>query len=214
MADQPSKPVLGFTVERLNGFTDGVLAIVITLLVLGIDIPEDHKFTEQGLIAFLVRISRDVIMYAASFLLIGTYWVQHHAVFHFLRYCNRTLIWLNILFMFPLTLSPFLTKLKVVYRDDVLVVPLFGSAFIFSGLILLVIWHYVVTHPHLVNRPSINQSVARSMQQRILIGPLVSLIAVGLSFLNIDLGTIIFCTMPIFYFSHRIADTEWEKPSD
>ena len=73
MAKQSTNQVTGFSVDRLNGFTDGVLAIVITLLVLGIDIPEDHTFSEQGLIAFLLRISRDVIMYAASFLLIAAY---------------------------------------------------------------------------------------------------------------------------------------------
>lgn len=206
-----SKPALEFSVERLNGFTDGVLAIVITILVLGIDIPENHKFTEQGLIAFLVRISKDVLMYVASYLLIATYWVQHHAVFRFLRSCNRTLIWLNILFMLPLTLAPFLTKVKVMYRDDVIVVPLFGSAFILSSLILMWIWRYVVSHPELLKNPRINPAVVRSTQQRILLGPLVCLIAIGISFINIDLGTIAFCTLPLFYLSHRMADTEDEQ---
>ena len=151
-------------------------------------------------------------MYAASFLLIGAYWVQHHAVFHFFRNCNRPLIWLNILFMFPLTLVPFLTKLKVIYRNDVIVVPLFGAAFISSGLILLAIWRYAVSHPEIFRPEKISPAVVRSMNQRIMIGPLVSLVAVVLSFLNLDLGTIIFCTMPLFYLSHRLADSEWEKP--
>ena len=214
MVEKSSRQVLGFSVNRLNGFTDGVLAIVITLLVFGIDIPEDHKFSEQGLVAFLLRIGRDVMMYAASFWLIGAYWVQHHAVFHFLRYCNRSLIWLNILFIFPLTLVPFLTKLKVVYRSDVIVVPLFGIAFILSGLILLGIWRYAVSHPELMWHPNIDPSVVRSMHQRIMIGPLISLVAVGLSFLNLNLGTIAFCTMPLFYLSHRSADSKWEKPEE
>jgi hypothetical protein len=95
MVERTSRPVNGFTVDRLKGLTDGVLAIVITILVLGIDIPEDHMFSEQGLVAFLLRISRDVLMYAVSFWLIGAYWVQHHAVFQYLRYCNRSLMWLN-----------------------------------------------------------------------------------------------------------------------
>jgi uncharacterized membrane protein len=142
MVEKSSEQHKGFSTDRINAFTDGVLAIVITILVLGIDLPEDHKFSEQGLVSFLVRISRDVTMCAASFWLIGAYWIQHHAIFHFLKYCNRTLLWLNILFMFPLTLMPFLTKLKAVYHADVIVVPLFGSAFIVSGLILLGIWRY------------------------------------------------------------------------
>ncbi len=212
MSDESSKPALGFSVERLNAFTDGVLAIVITILVLGIDIPEDHRFSEQGLIAFLVKISRDVATYAASFLLIGAYWVQHHAIFNFLGRCNRIVIWLNILFMFPLTLAPFLTKVKATYRHDVLVVPLFGSAFILAGLALMVIWHYVVSHPELLKNPPINPAVVHSIQQRILMGPLVSLVAVGLSFISIDLGTIAFGSLPLFYLSHRMADKEDEQP--
>ena len=39
--------------DRLNALSDGVIAIVITILVLGIEIPDDHRFTEQGLLAFL-----------------------------------------------------------------------------------------------------------------------------------------------------------------
>ena len=205
MVEKSSDQHIGFSTDRINAFTDGVLAIVITILVLGIDLPEDHKFSEQGLVSFLMRISRDVTMYAASFWLIGAYWVQHHAMFHFLKYCNRTLLWINILFMFPLTMMPFMTKLKVVYHADVVVAPLFGSTFIVSGLILLGIWRYIVARPALTDRP-IDPPVVRSMSRRIMIGPLVSLIAIGISYINTDLGTIVFCTLPLFYLSHRLVD--------
>ncbi|MHC4433280.1 MAG: TMEM175 family protein [Planctomycetota bacterium] len=214
MTENTSGSVGRFTVDRLKGFTDGVLAIVVTILVLGIDIPEDHVFSEQGLVAFLLRIGWDVLMYAASFWLIAAFWVQHHALFQYLRYCNRTLLWLNILFIFPLTLMPLLTKLKAIYRHDELVVPLFGSAFIVCGLILLGIWKYAISHPALIGRPSIEAPVVRSMTRRILIGPLVSLVAIGLSFLNIHLGTIAFCSMPLFYLSHRLIDSGWETPEE
>ena len=205
MTDKSSEQHKGFSTDRINAFTDGVLAIVITILVLGIDLPEDHKFSEQGLVSFLMRISRDVTMYGASFWLIGAYWVQHHVIFHFLKYCNRTLLWLNILFMFPLTLMPFLTKLKVVYHQDVIVVPFFGSAFIVSGLILFGIWRYIVARPAFTASP-IDRPVIRSMERRILIGPLVSLAAIGVSYLDIDFGTVVFCALPLFYLSHRLVD--------
>jgi uncharacterized membrane protein len=211
MVERTSKPVQGFTLDRLKGFSDGVLAIVITLLVLGIDIPEGHNFSEQGLAAFLWRLKVDVIMYAASFWLIAAYWVQHHTVFQYLRYCNRTVMWLNILFLFPLTLMPFLTKLKVVYRADEEVVPLFGSAFVASGLILVGIWRYVISRPELLEHPGLDPSVVGSMTRRILMGPLISLVAVGVTFLYYPLGTIVFCTIPIFYLSHPLIDSGWKK---
>ena len=210
MTEKSSRQEKTFSVDRVNGFTDGVLAIVITILVLGIDLPEDHRFSEQGLVAFLVRISRDVTMYAASFWLIGAYWVQHHAIFHFLRYCNRSLLWLNILFMFPLTLIPFLTKLKALYHNDVVVVPLFGSAFIVSGLILMGIWRYIANHPALLAHP-IDRPVVLSMNRRIMIGPVISLIAIGVSYWNNDLGTVVFCSLPLFYLSLRVVDSALAK---
>jgi hypothetical protein len=103
--------------------------------------------------------------------------------------------------MFPITLVPFLTKLKVVYREDALLVPLFGAAFILSSLVLFGIWRYAISHPELLGRQSIDPSVERSMNRRIVTAPLVCLAAIGLSFLNIDLGTIAFCTLPLFYLS-------------
>lgn len=214
MAERTSKLVHGFTLDRLKGFTDGVLAIVITLLVLGIDIPGGHNFSEKGLAAFVWRIKVDVIMYAASFWLIAAYWVQHHAVFQYLRYCNRTLMWLNILFLFPITLRPFLTKLKVIYRTDEQVVVPFGAAFMASGLILLGIWRYMISHRELLEPPDLDPSVVRSMTRRILMGPVISLAAVGISFLDIYLGTIAFCTIPLFYLSHPLIDSGWKSPDE
>ena len=214
MGDKTSRRVHGLTLDRLKNFTDGVLAIVITLLVLGINIPEGHNFSEQGLAPFLWRLKEDVIMYAASFWLIAAYWVQHHAVFQYLRYCNRTLMWLNILFLFPITLIPFLTKLKVVYRTDEQVVIPFGAAFMASGLILLGIWRYVISHPELLEPPDLDPSVVRSMTRRILMGPVISVAAVCLSFLDIDLGTIAFCTIPLFYLSHPLIDSGWKNPDE
>jgi hypothetical protein len=49
------------------------------------------------------------------------------------------------------------------------------------------------------------------MTQRILIGPVVSLVAVGLTFLNLHLGSIVFLTLPFFYLSHPLIDSGWEK---
>jgi hypothetical protein len=46
------------------------------------------------------------------------------------------------------------------------------------------------------------------MSRRVMIGPLVSLIAIGVSYLNIDLGTVVFCTLPLFYLSHHLVDYE------
>jgi len=211
MGEETPSPVPRLTLDRLCALTDGILAVVITILVLGIDVPEDHSFSEQGLLAFFGKIRYHILAYAASFWLIASYWLQHHAIFHYLRYCNRQLFWLNTLFLFPLTLVPFFVRVKSVYGAEVRIVLVFGTAFIVCGLALLALWRYAISRPELLRLATIDRAVVRSMTVRILIGPVISLVAMGLSFLNVYLGTVIFLSMPLFYISHYIADAHWEK---
>ncbi|MGD8985532.1 MAG: TMEM175 family protein [Desulfobacteraceae bacterium] len=199
------------TLDRLMAFSDGVIAIAITILVLGIDIPEDHSFSEKGLIGFLVRMGHDVAIYAVSFVAIATFWLQHHALFLYLRYCNRTLIWLNTLFLFSLTLIPFLSKLKFTYEQEPEIVRLFCAGVFFCGLTLLAMWRYVLSHSELLVRPTMDQAVTRSMTQRILLAPVVAVIAFCLSFVDVRLGTHAFFLIPLGALRHRLVDSGWEK---
>ena len=73
MPDNISETAGGLELDRLKVFSDGVIAIAITILVLGIDIPEDHSFSEQGLFGFIARIRHDIVVYAASFWIIGSF---------------------------------------------------------------------------------------------------------------------------------------------
>lgn len=93
-----SGPTGSFSLDRCKALVDGVFAIVVTLLVLGIEVPTDHRFSEQGLIVFLQRIGFDLLIYAVSFWLAATYWVQHAAIMHFFRNGSRKLVWLNLFF--------------------------------------------------------------------------------------------------------------------
>lgn len=214
MAEKNSGVASRLTMDRLMAFSDGVIAIAITILILGIDIPEDHPFSKEGLIGFLQQIEHDLVVYAASFGIIATFWLQHHALFLYLRYCNRTLIWLNTLFLFSLTLIPFLAKLKFTYKQEPKIVLLYGTGVIVPGLILLGIWRYALSKLEIQRSPPIDQAVIRSMTQRILATPVIALVAICLSFVDVSLGTHAFILIPLFYLSHRLIDSGWEKPEE
>jgi len=192
MAEKTSAAVTRLTLDRLMAFTDGVIAIAITILVLGIDIPEGHRFSESGLIGFLGRIG-------------------HDALFLYLRYCNRALIWLNTLFLFSVTLIPFLSKLKITYEQEPEVVRLFCAGIFFCGLMLLAMWRYVLSHSELLWRPKMDQAVIRSMTRRILLAPVVAVIAFCLSFVDVRLGTHAFFLIPLGALRHRLVDSAWER---
>jgi uncharacterized membrane protein len=194
----------------MNALSDGVIAIVLTLLVLGIDIPQNHDFSAEGLVSFLGKIEYQVTVYAVSFVLIGSYWVQHNVMFHFFRSGSRTLNWLNLLFLFGLTLLPFTTKLIGTYRNEPLAIVIYGAVHIFCGCSLALIWWYANRSPVIV-WPSVNPAVVHSLLRRTMAGPLISLVAIGVAFLHVRLAHAVFLTMPLLQLSHRTVDTHWPE---
>ena len=106
------------TVERLGAIADGVIAIIITILVLGIEVPESHDFKAEGAVSLVQKFARDIMVYLLSFALIWVYWLQHHVIFHYVARTDRPLVFFNGLFLFLLSLSPFTTKLAGTYRGE------------------------------------------------------------------------------------------------
>lgn len=88
---------------RLEAFSDGVLAIVITIMVLELRPPEGTAFED------LFALWPQVLAYAMSFAYIAIYWVNHHHLFQAVRTVSARVLWANILLLFALSLVPFAT---------------------------------------------------------------------------------------------------------
>ena len=92
------------TKDRLEAFSDGVLAIIITIMVLEIRVPEEP--TWQGLVAILPTL----FSYLLSFLYIGIYWNNHHHLLRLASGVNGGILWANLHLLFWLSLFPFATR--------------------------------------------------------------------------------------------------------
>ena len=86
--------------SRLEAFSDGVIAIIITIIVLMIDIPEGDDWAALGKVLPLF------FCYAVSFLLIGMRWANHHHLLQITQAVNGKIIWANLLYLFSLSLYP------------------------------------------------------------------------------------------------------------
>jgi uncharacterized membrane protein len=94
--------------SRLEALSDGVFAIVMTILVLqlgGSAIADAETATQ--LEAALLAQWPTFVSYGISFLVVGLYWVSHHTYFTFIRDVDETQLWLNLLFLFCLSFIPF-----------------------------------------------------------------------------------------------------------
>ncbi len=97
------KPI-GMNKTRLETFSDGVLAIIITIMVLDIRIPHNADWSS------LKEIYPYFMGYALSFVFVGIYWGNHHHLFHTFQNVNAGIIWSNLNLLFWLSLVPIATR--------------------------------------------------------------------------------------------------------
>lgn len=88
---------------RLEAFSDGVLAIIITIMILEIKVPEGHEFAD------LKPLIPKFLSYVLSFIYVGIYWNNHHYLIHSINKVNGKILWANLHLLFWLSLIPVAT---------------------------------------------------------------------------------------------------------
>ncbi|MEA2331823.1 MAG: potassium channel family protein [Thermoleophilaceae bacterium] len=110
--------------SRIVAFSDGVMAVGITLLVLNLEVPE---VSPDKLDDALVDLIPSLGAYVLAFALVGRFWVIHHNLFEKLRGFDRTLMALNLLFLALIVLVPFSANLYDEYSDEAIAVAVLGA---------------------------------------------------------------------------------------
>jgi uncharacterized membrane protein len=123
---------------RLMALSDGVFAIIITLLVLEIHVPD--LTGGQQLSDALHEVRPSFVAFLLSF-------------FAHIRLTDRNLVWLNLLYMLPLSLVPFGAALIATYDRDPVALRMYGFMLLAIALTRLFIWLYATNRPHLLHEP-------------------------------------------------------------
>jgi uncharacterized membrane protein len=92
------------TTNRLEAFSDGVLAVIITIMVLGLKVPDGHTFSD-----LIHTTGPGLLSYLLSFVYIGIYWNNHHHMFQLVEHVTGGVLWANLGLLFALSLVPFST---------------------------------------------------------------------------------------------------------
>jgi uncharacterized membrane protein len=140
--------------NRLEAFSDGVIAVAITLLVLNIDLP--HLTAGQSLASGLISQWPAYAAYAVSFLTIGIIWVNHHVMIGRLRETDRTILFLNLLLLMSIAVLPFATRLMAAYLKNShgqhLATGVYSGAFLVMALFFATLnRHILLTKAHLLH---------------------------------------------------------------
>lgn len=170
--------------NRVVNFSDAVFAFAATLLVLKIDLPEItnpqlHTEFFQALSALWPQYLANII----SFLIIGYYWLNHHAIFGLIKKFNSTIVWINLLFLIFLSFLPFPIDLYGTYMMSPVVVAFYSASLAMVGYMLAGIWWYAAYKNRLIGK-NFSQHQAHYYLARNLIAPLVFTLAIPLVYID------------------------------
>ena len=186
------KKVLIFDKGRLEALTDGVFAIIMTILVFNISVPELILFTEgelasERLSAKFADLWPDFLAYAISFSTLGAFWVAHHRIFRWILYVDRPLIWINISFLMVIGLVPFSTTLLTQYMHSQNSIFVFSFNAILAGLLIYAIYYYIKRNTELVDK-SVQALIEKSSSRRVLATVLTYSVSIIFSFIYLPVS--------------------------
>lgn len=172
--------------ERLILFSDAVFAIAITLLALEIRLPAAaDELSNQALLQMLLALGPKYIGYIISFLVIGNFWIWHHARFRsIVRYDNRLFV-LNLFLLMTVAFIPFPTAV-ISENGNRTATVFYALSITATGLCALALWSYAAYRQRLT-RPLELREARRGMANTLIV-PLVFLISIGIAYLDPDLA--------------------------
>lgn len=160
------------TSARLQSFSDGVLAIIITITVLGIQVPTGDSLSS------LVPLLPIFLIYASSFQVIGTYWNSHHHLFKVAKEVNGSMMWANLYLLFFLSLVPFATAWLGEHFNSAWPTALYCSILLASGLAYGHLVRVITKH----ERETLHVTSLVSRDSALIISPVLYAIAIAFAF--------------------------------
>ncbi|WP_371614926.1 TMEM175 family protein [Streptomyces sp. NBC_00454] len=190
--------------NRVEAFSDGVFAIVVTILVLELKVPEGqgselwHGLLEQW---------PHYAAYVVSFLIIGVMWVNHHTIFSHLKRVDRPLLFLNLLVLMVVSVIPYTTNILAEHLMDgdsaKVAAVLYSGWTVVYALAFLAFWWYVTQVGHLFHE-TVDKEGARATRLRFGLGAIAYPLTVVLSFFSAPLTLVAHFLIALYYAANQI----------
>lgn len=162
---------------RIEAFSDGVLAIIITLLVFNIRVPEEEAVAQLGLLGALAEQWPMYLAFSASFFFILVMWLNHHRLFTAIRRSDNGLVLLNGLLLFGISLVPFPTAVVAAYlqhAEQTTAVVVYNAWFMVIAVFFNTLWRYAAHGARLFS-PQTDPALVAHISRTYAFGPLLYL---------------------------------------
>jgi uncharacterized membrane protein len=177
------------TTSRLEAFSDGVMAIIITIMVLELPVPHGTTFSSMG------ESANGFLTYVLSFVYIGIYWNNHHHMFQIVDRVNGPMLWANLHLLFWLSLFPLTTRWmdeSDFSRDPVV---LYGVNLLLAALAYYLLQRIIFRTG--TAGPLLRQAVGRDLKGKG--SPVLYLLGIGLAYLSPWIGLALFAAVAVIW---------------
>jgi uncharacterized membrane protein len=160
--------------SRVEAFSDGVLAIIITIMILEIKAPHSGDFQS------LTKIYPALVSYILSFIYVGIYWNNHHHLLQATEKINGAIMWANLHLLFWLSLIPFVTGYMGENHFSKIPVASYGVVLFMAAIAYSILQQLILSHN------GKNSELAKALKKNIKgkISPILYLIGIAISFYN------------------------------
>ncbi len=192
--------------NRLEAFSDGVIAIIITIMVF--DLKVSPQFSVENLHTEFRLLLPRFISYVVSFTMLAVLWVNHHHLFHHIRYTDNRLTWLNVNLLFWMSLIPFGTSFIGANHLLKLASCLYGAIFLMNAISFKLLREYAEDHD-LMQHP-IDPERLRKSRVKSKITLLIYLLATLSGLLSPYLSYAFILAVPVMYLVPSASTEESE----
>lgn len=185
--------------NRLEAFSDGIIAFAITLLILEIHIPElgDH-IDNASMLRALAGLIPNFTVYVISFLVCTVWWISHHTFIHDLHSVDRRLLWINSLFLMLIAFIPFPTGLLGHHPGQPVATAFYGVVCTLTGFTFWLMRWYASSAGRLM-KPEIPREAFRRRVRISLLSPVLYLSGTLMSFLYPKFALFLYGGIPAFF---------------
>jgi len=184
---------------RVEAFSDGVIAIIVTILVLEIKVPQlSGPDLNAALMSAMLHALPLVGAYVVSFLVLLVFWVSHHHLLHSLKRVDRRLLWLNGIFLMILAFVPAPTALIGEYPDAPAGTVLYGVVLALAGLSFMWMRSYATRHGALLHE-AIPATAAKKAMRKGLLSPSLYGVGAVLGLADTRLAWALYAVVPLIF---------------
>lgn len=187
---------------RLETFSDAVMAIAITLLVLEFKVPQPSQSSGPILAEELIKLWPEFGSYIISFLVIGLIWINHHQMFKLLNRTNHYFLVLNLFFLMAIAFVPFPTALLAEYlregHDQQVATSVYTGSMLIMAIFSATLWFYTLHNQHLMVS-GVPPELVKSILNKYIVWVLVGGVAFGMSFVFYQLSLGIFVLLQLYF---------------